>query len=397
MPIVAIPVAAVAIGVAGAGLATAGLTVATAFAVTAAIGATIAAVGSVTKDRTLSLVGAGIGAVGAVGGLATSAGLFAEAGAIGSSGWGGPEPIGLATETAAAGADAAVATAGAASAADPAIAALTSGEVGTDIFNEIASQMNIPGEYGQVGAAGAPGDAVAGSADVMASSPVTSPQAAVAGDVGLPIGDAGDAVSESTYGGFSDEAVTPSAAAPQTNQVTGTPAESQPTPPASGAPQTPNVPVGRASVPVGQSLPSTPPVQSAPISPADAGIAGSQTAAQLAALRYGSAPLTPTSWWGDLMSVVGKPGVAPLVAGAVQAGGAFISGATSTLTPAQINALNAQAEANRAGSNVSIAQADLLRLQRENLSGPMPVASRTPMGRGVISAPGFARVTGVPA
>lgn len=84
-----IPIIAAVAATAGAGFAVAGavagtVAVATAgFAVVGALGATMSAVGSVTKNKTLSMVGMGLGIVGGVGSLATAAGVFgSEAGSI---------------------------------------------------------------------------------------------------------------------------------------------------------------------------------------------------------------------------------------------------------------------------------------------------------------------------
>ncbi len=63
----------------------------------------------------------------------------------------------------------------------------------------------------------------------------------------------------------------------------------------------------------------------------------------------------------------------PVVAlGALQAGGSLLSGATSTLTPAQVTALNAQAAANDAA-------AALTKQQTSNLAAPKAVASSAPV------------------
>lgn len=56
--------------------------------------------------------------------------------------------------------------------------------------------------------------------------------------------------------------------------------------------------------------------------------------------------------------------------GVLQAGGSFISGLTNPLSPAQINALNAQASANNAA-------AALANRETENMKGGVPVASVT--------------------
>jgi hypothetical protein len=61
-----------------------------------------------------------------------------------------------------------------------------------------------------------------------------------------------------------------------------------------------------------------------------------------------------------------------VTAGILQAGGSLLSGLTSTLTPAQVAALNAQANANNAA-------AALTQQQTANLAMPKAVASSTPV------------------
>ena len=58
--------------------------------------------------------------------------------------------------------------------------------------------------------------------------------------------------------------------------------------------------------------------------------------------------------------------------GALQAGGSLLTGLTNTLTPAQVNQANAQANANNAA-------AALVKLQTANLSAPKAVASAMPV------------------
>jgi hypothetical protein len=61
-----------------------------------------------------------------------------------------------------------------------------------------------------------------------------------------------------------------------------------------------------------------------------------------------------------------------LAFGALQAGGSLLSGATSTLTPAQVSALQAQAAANNAA-------ASLTKQQVANITAPKAVASSAPV------------------
>ena len=70
------------------------------------------------------------------------------------------------------------------------------------------------------------------------------------------------------------------------------------------------------------------------------------------------------------MDFVGKHPT--LAFGALQAGGSLLSGMTSTLTPAQVSALQAQAAANNAA-------AALTQQQAANLAMPKAVASSAPV------------------
>ena len=72
----------------------------------------------------------------------------------------------------------------------------------------------------------------------------------------------------------------------------------------------------------------------------------------------------------SLLAFVGKNPVVAL--GALQAGGSLLSGLTSTVTPAQVTALNAQAAANDAA-------AALQKQQTANLAMPKAVASSAPV------------------
>jgi hypothetical protein len=58
--------------------------------------------------------------------------------------------------------------------------------------------------------------------------------------------------------------------------------------------------------------------------------------------------------------------------GILQAGGSLLSGLTSTLTPAQVSALNAQAAANNAATALTTQQT-------ANLAGPKSVAQSAPV------------------
>lgn len=83
--------------------------------------------------------------------------------------------------------------------------------------------------------------------------------------------------------------------------------------------------------------------------------------------------------------------------GILQAGGSFISGLSNPMTPAQINALNSQADVNRA-------TAELLQRQKANLGSSMPTAARSAQEvTGRVDQPGLVNnapkqlITGQPA
>ena len=65
-----------------------------------------------------------------------------------------------------------------------------------------------------------------------------------------------------------------------------------------------------------------------------------------------------------------------LLAGVIQAGSSFLSGATNPLTPSQIEAMNATAKANQAAARKYDAEAAIMEQQRANMGAPIPVASR---------------------
>jgi hypothetical protein len=111
---------------------------------------------------------------------------------------------------------------------------------------------------------------------------------------------------------------------------------------------------------------------------------------------------TATGGGGTLSDIMGFVQKNPMLAyGALQAGGQFLSGLTSTITPAQVSALNAQAAANQAAANLTAQQT-------ANLAGPKPVATLapvtgtpnpilTPPTAGIINAAPRVNVTGAPA
>lgn len=361
MPAVAVAGAAIAIGIAA--------EVGTTLAVIAAVGATIGAVGAVTGVKELQIAGTVIGAVGAIGGLASSAGLLGDVATLGSQGG-----------------SALADTAAATTAAETASPFMSAGDsIANEIANwstygatqgvlsgapEIGSSLSAnpvtdSGAFDVVdtvtGQAQAPDTGIINTANVNAAPPDVTPPVAEVQSGGQFTAQGGLNADLSTYGQTVD------AAAPPGGSIIN-PAPTTPT-----APPTPDVTVT-----------ATPP------NPLDAGIPGSYNSSVNAALKVGSAPMDGGSVWKDIMGFVGKPGVSTLLGGVVQAGGAFISGATSQLTPAQIEALRAQAEANTAAANLARQQQQGLQIQQANANQPLPVAVRRPVTgqpAGLINSP----------
>jgi hypothetical protein len=81
-----------------------------------------------------------------------------------------------------------------------------------------------------------------------------------------------------------------------------------------------------------------------------------------------------------------------LLLGALQAGGSFLTGMTSTLTPAQVAAYNAQAAANQATANLTTQQT-------ANLAAPRSVANVAPVTgtpSNIITAPPAGMINSAP-
>jgi hypothetical protein len=84
-----------------------------------------------------------------------------------------------------------------------------------------------------------------------------------------------------------------------------------------------------------------------------------------------------------LSKFLDTPAGGAAIMGAIQTGGSFLSGAFSTLTPAQVAQANAQAALNNA-------QAGATNLQVANLAQPIPVATRGSNAAGLINSPAVA-------
>lgn len=119
---------------------------------------------------------------------------------------------------------------------------------------------------------------------------------------------------------------------------------------------------------------SVTPAQQTPVGQAEANLSGfgagqgPKGPAELAA-RNADGSLTVSPWdkiW-DFTKKNDK-----FLLGALQAGGSFLSGALSPLNPAQVDALTAQAERNRAAANLESTQNELLQRRLNNMRQGIP-------------------------
>lgn len=351
----------------------AAMTVAEVFTAVAVAGAVIGAIGTVTHVKELQIAGMVLGAVGGIGGLAASAGMFAADAAME-----------LGTQAGGALADTAAGT----------------------TLAETASPFAAAGEMAGAPTVAAVAPAIDTTADIV---DMASGNVAQVGDASLPVTTPGSMTAElqtsaeGPLSGVAENTVSPNVTPDVAN--TGTWEPGQPpvdTLPAPQAPSVMNTPtpatptVAAPAAPTTTTAPAPPDVTGAPLPgstvtgtplPQDAGVPGSFDAAQAAVTKVGPTSLNPTNPFNDILSFVGKPGVSTLLSGAIQAGGAFIGGATSSLTPAQVAAYNAQAQANLAAAN-------LTQTQINNMSQGVPKATRVPV-TGLINSP--PPVTGAPA
>lgn len=348
MPVIAVGFAVAAIAVA--------VEVGTTLAIVAAVGATIAAVGAVTNNRTLMIAGGIIGAIGGIGALATSAGII------------GADALSFGSNAAAGLASDASSVAGAAGGIDSEIAQWSS--------------------YGS--ALDAQGNTALGAASLSGAPTAQSDVIDMASGTMQPIeGSASPALAAADAPNVAPNVAVDNAAIPQGDNELTTPSDTvrfsqQPGNPAN---------VTGSSTPAAPSVPDATATTNSILNPKDGGIPGSWDAAQRAASVTGSVkmPQPSSGIWDALKSVLDTKGGGTLLSGVLQAGSSFIGGATNGLTPAQIAALNAQAEANQAAANLS-------RTQQANMSQPLPVATRTPpvtgAPAGLINSPPRIPVTG---
>lgn len=333
----------------------------TTFAVIAAVGATIAAVGAVTGVKELMIAGTIIGAIGGIGGLAASAGTFGSmAGsalaetAAGTTAAETASPFVTAAGDTMAGAPAVITDTGAFGAE----AAGSTSQVPntTDIVDMVNGQTAGTPVTASVSET-SPTNVLENTAE-NASSPAIAPATTEA-----PVADQAGGVTDQT-GGLMDQPQQPGVASGSMTATNTTFGE--------GPTMTPGAtpPTGAETVATPQPNVVTP--AATPVNPP--GVTGAATVP-----GQTTTPAVTDSVWDKIMSILKTPGGGVLAAGVIQAGGAFLSGATSTLTPAQVAALHAQAQANTASANLSNQQAELLKTQQANMTQPIPAATRSPV------------------
>lgn len=334
MPVIAIGAALIAdigVGAAGFGAVLAGAASATVtLEAVAAVGATVSAIGAVTHDKTLSTVGMVLGGIGGIGALASSAGLFGADAASGASLFGDSssisdiQPVTVTPQAASIGMDSGLGTAGAAP-----IDAVQEGQL-PDIINTLGG-VN-PTTPGPASAIDQSIGAASGNASDIPPVSVTQQAASISGDASnLPSTGAAPATGLSQASN-----ATPISSATISGGTAAAPALAPPPPAANGA-----------AVP-------------------DVKIPGQTYVGQ-----DGTTYVTDGTKFVPQKSLFSSLFSSPLAQyGVIQAAGSFLSGATSTLTPAQVAQLDSQAAANNAA-------AKLTQTQTSNISQPIPTASRT--------------------
>jgi hypothetical protein len=335
------------------------MSVGTALEVVTAVGATLGAIGVVTGDKNLAMVGGVIGAIGGIGALASSAGVIA-----------GDAPLFGASTASNAGSITA-------SAADNA-----AGAVGDTVTGANSLASGAPGSITQ-GAGMSVADAASSgksAVDAIASGTTVADQAS-AGIVGSITNPTPEAAADPFSAG----------ANAQWNLVSKSDATN---PAAANSVGAGNTAAGTLDTGLINNAPaSTGAGPAAATPPPGASATGFIDSGNFTDVTKDEAK--DTSIFGSILDFAKKnPAVAM---GVIQAGGSFISGMTSTLTPAQANAANAQAAANNAAAALTVQQT-------ANLAMPKAVASSTPVTgtpaplvpQGLINQPPKINVTGAP-
>lgn len=346
MPIIAIAGAALAWGLGGAaaiGAVAAGTaTLAVTLTAVATVGATLGAIGAITGDKTLGTIGMVMGAVGGIGALAANAGLLGES-----------------------------ATTASLFGSDPIPMDVTAPDIAGDFAssNDLSSLATLPGlpESGITSAADAVDTAGNFASDALL------PTQALDVSTGAASGDV-----ESLINGASGNTLVSQNVDDATNQlIKGSGGGTMP----SGSP------TDKASISAaGAGSPTdAPPAPMTGGPPPDVKIPG-QTYQGADGVTYVSDGQKWTAQGGFFGSLMKSP---MAQYGIVQAAGSFISGAFDPLKPAQVDALNAQAAANKASAGMTAQQT-------QNMQGKLPVASRvtgTPFNGLINNAPVTGQVT----
>lgn len=350
-------------------VAVAAMSTAEIFTAVAITGAVVGAVGAVTGIKPLQYAGMALGAIGGIGALAVSAGVIG--GEALTAGAGLADAGGLASDGGFAGAVGSDVAAGGLGDAVAAAGPTTAFDVTPDFIDSMTGQVNL--------------DAV-NPASGLGSSPLpdVTPEAAI--DTGVPDGtgalDAPPDLKDASGGlTASDKVLHDEALNKALDQAAGPGLVDQPTAPAVQTPGAPAAPQATATTNGIQTGGGT--VTGAPTYGQVGSIVGPTPKYNSITDLLASGNANDPSVFSNVMDVLGKPGVGTLAAGAIQAGASFVAGATSSLTPAQVNALNAQAAANQAAANLSTRQ-------QANMASGIPVASRP----GLVNSP---NVTGAPA
>lgn len=434
--IVSVGAAVAATAIAADAVATVGLTVGSALAITAAVGATVGAVGAITKVKELQYAGAALGAVGAIGGLAGAAGmfdlgtsLFGAAEGAGSFGASGAGELGLAGSNAGAATDAGSwAGVNVASTSTPTVAGGSAPAVETvaqqapDVIDTINGTYQGPNTATANVPAGTPqGVTPAEASNNLANTieqtqtqlpPYESPTPSVdmsGTDVRLPDyegvpkfgeaptnapvnGDVTQPPRSSLLNGPADQPAVYNAndqlvGMPQGDSTGGTlGTTNNPAAPPEGVntPQPVQV-TGSAQQPApdfqGIGSGSTSPMD---MTPTGVPASTQQTAADFPGIGSGSTGTMnmnpPKSAWTGVMDFITKN--PPLMYGAIQTAGSFISGVANPLLPAQVEELESRKRSNDAAAALALQQQQLLQRRFNNMSAPMPIASRTSLLNG---------------
>lgn len=352
-----------------------GLTATELVTAVAITGAVVGAVGAVTGIKPLQYAGMALGVVGGLGGLAISAGFIgADALATGAA-IADPASAGLEAAAASINPDIeGVAAQAAAGLGGQSLSGVADVAAATPAIDTTGNLVDLAGNVSNPGTAAVTGTGATDATNPLqavatnAGSPSVTPTAATDSGVTIPQGDGGDFNAASDAGRFAQQPGNPA--------NTGSPPVPTATPPASP----------------GNPGPVVDPAASAPVTGAP------QVSAQAAADPLGNNALlngegSEPSIWSKIGDIVTTKGGGTLASGVIQAGASFLAGATNGLTPAQIQALQAQAAMNQAAANLS-------RLQQSNMGANIPIASRTPAVTGapvgLINSAPRTSVTGAP-